>query len=166
MRSLYLVSVYLHILAAILWLGGMLFLAAVALPALRRMDDPRQRARLLSEVGRRFRVVGWACIGVLVLTGVLNAAGRWGWANLANPSFWRSEAGTLLGMKLILVTLMLAMSAYHDFALGPRLATLGHSSPGDPSLPQLRRRTVALARVEAVLGLAVVGLALLLVRPG
>jgi uncharacterized membrane protein len=34
MRTAYLLSVYLHLLAALLWLGGMLFLAVVGLAGL------------------------------------------------------------------------------------------------------------------------------------
>jgi uncharacterized membrane protein len=164
MRSLYLLSVYLHILATVLWLGGMMFLALIALPSLRRLEDAPTRARLLSEIGRRFRGVGWVAVGVLVLTGSLNAVGRWGWSTLTAPPFWSSEPGRLLSAKLVLVAVMVLLSAGHDFVLGPRVAALAASDPRDPQLARLRRGTVALARVELLLGLLVVALAVLIVR--
>ena len=61
--------VFAHIIAAIAWIGGMLFVALVLVPVLRR--GPRElRAALLDRVGRRFRTVGWAAIAVLLVTGV------------------------------------------------------------------------------------------------
>jgi uncharacterized membrane protein len=62
----YQLSVFLHILSAIVWIGGILFLALVVVPAMRGLP-PAERAALSGAVGRRFRTVGWACIGVVVV---------------------------------------------------------------------------------------------------
>jgi putative copper export protein len=62
------VRLFLHVLAATVWVGGQLTLAALV-PALRRMgpDVPRTAAR-------RFNLVAWPAYGVLVITGVWNIA--------------------------------------------------------------------------------------------
>ena len=62
------VRLFLHVLAATVWVGGQLTLAALV-PALRRLgpDVPRAAAR-------RFNVVAWPAYGVLVLTGIWNIA--------------------------------------------------------------------------------------------
>ncbi len=77
---MYHVSVFVHILSAIIWIGGMFFLALAVVPATRTM--PRsERATLFGIVGRRFRTVGWICIALLLVTGAINAAYRsitWG----------------------------------------------------------------------------------------
>ena len=41
--SLHHLSVPLHVLAALLWLGGMFFLAALGAPVLRRVEPPAAR---------------------------------------------------------------------------------------------------------------------------
>jgi uncharacterized membrane protein len=163
-RVVYLGSVFLHILAALVWLGGMLFLAIVAVPAARRLPDPRLRSALLADVGSRFRAVGWPVIGVLVVTGAWNAGSRWGWSSLVAPAFWDSRPGQLLGLKLLFVAAMVALSGLHDFVLGPRLTALGRAAPDAPGLAGLRKRTVTLARLEVMLGLAVVALAVAMIR--
>lgn len=67
-HALYLFSVWVHILAATVWIGGMLFLVLVIVPWLRRggRADP---ALFLRETGERFRNVGWTCFGLLLVTG-------------------------------------------------------------------------------------------------
>ena len=60
------VRLFLHVLAATVWVGGQLTLAALV-PALRRVgpDVPRAAAR-------RFNLVAWPAYGVLVITGIWN----------------------------------------------------------------------------------------------
>jgi putative copper export protein len=62
------VRLFLHVLAATVWVGGQLTLAALV-PALRRLgpDVPRTAAR-------RFNLVAWPAYAVLVLTGAWNIA--------------------------------------------------------------------------------------------
>jgi uncharacterized membrane protein len=76
MRELYLASVAAHVLAALVWLGGMFFLALVGAPVLRTIEPASLRGRLFRELGQWFRIVGWACIAILLLTGILNLALR------------------------------------------------------------------------------------------
>jgi copper resistance protein D len=57
--TLYYAAVTAHLLAALLWLGGMFFLGVVGAPVLRRVEPPALRQRLFHELGTRFRSVGW-----------------------------------------------------------------------------------------------------------
>jgi hypothetical protein len=56
---------------------------------------------------------------------------------------------------------MLAMSAVHDFALGP---AAGRAEPGGDAALALRRRAALNARVTAILGLVLVFVASRLAR--
>lgn len=71
MHALYLLSVWVHILAATVWLGGMLFLVLVVVPWLRK-GGGTDAAVFLRETGERFRSVGWGCFFVLLITGTFN----------------------------------------------------------------------------------------------
>ena len=57
MHALYLLSVWIHILAATVWIGGMSFLVLVVVPWLRR-GGRVEAAVFLRETGERFRNVG------------------------------------------------------------------------------------------------------------
>ena len=163
---MYYLSVYLHILSAIVWVGGMLFLSLVVVPVARNMP-PAERGALFGRIGRPFRAVGWACIVLLVVTGAINSAYRGvTWESLASGHLLASDFGRILTAKLGLVTLMVALSIWHDFVLGPASArALERKDPGAPrAVATLRWRASWAGRVNALLALLVVALAVALVR--
>ena len=60
------IRLFLHVLAATIWVGGQLVLAALV-PVLRRFGS-----EATSAVARRFNQVAWSAFAVLVLTGIWN----------------------------------------------------------------------------------------------
>jgi len=60
------IRLFLHVLAATIWVGGQLTLAAVV-PVLRRFGAEVPRA-----AARRFNLVAWVAFVVLVVTGIWN----------------------------------------------------------------------------------------------
>ena len=165
MRSLYLLNVTLHLLAALVWLGGMFFIALVGAPVLRRLEPAALRARVFGELGAAFRRVGWIAIAVLLATGALNLrfAGVLRGGALGSAAFWGSPYGRALAWKLAAVAAMLALSAAHDFVLGPRA---GRLQPGSPAALRARARAAWLARINALVGLGLVFAAVRLARGG
>lgn len=135
---------YLHVVGALVWIGGMLFVALVLVPVARGLGDPALRARLVHATGVRFRTVGWIALGLLLLTGLGNL-----W--LRPELLWAPR----FHWKLGLVILALALGAFHDFVLGPRAGAPG----ADPSV---RVRASWVARINMLVVLAVVFLGLAL----
>jgi len=166
MSGLYFANVTLHVLAAMLWLGGMLFLGIVGAPVLRAVEPPALRQQLFQQLGLRFRSVGWSAIAVLVVTGIVNLFYR-GWLQwdgvLGDARFWRTAVGHALAMKLVAVVMMVVVGLVHDFVLGP---LAGAATPGSPRAMTLRRRAALLARANALLGVIVVVAAVRLARGG
>lgn len=163
--SAYLINVTVHIFAALIWLGGMFFLALVGAPALRTVESPHLRAQLFKIIGERFRTVGWVCIAVLLITGLLNLhfRGFLSWTMLGSGNFWGSPYGKTLAVKLIGVTGMLIIQTVHDFFHGPAASRL---APGSEPALRMRRHAALMARVSAILGVIVVLAAVRLARPG
>lgn len=165
-RHVYQLGVFVHILGAIVWVGGMLFLALVAVPALGPLAGP-ERARLLAGLGRRFRTVGWIAVALLLVTGLFNSAFRGvTWESLASGRLFESWFGRAFAIKLALVATMLIISVLHDFVVGPASvrALEGADPTTDSDAARLRRQASWLARVNTLLALLVVGLAVALVR--
>ena len=158
--------VFLHIVAATVWIGGMVFVALVLVPVLRR-ESPELRAALLDTAGRRFRTVGWVALGVLLVTGVWNLRNRgMPWDTIISAEVFAGRFGRILLVKLLLVLATLALSAVHDWVLGPAATRRAQqSSPATQErAARLRRGASWVARLNALVALAIVFLAVALVR--
>ena len=166
MRFLYLLSVWTHILAAAIWIGGLFFIVLVVVPWLRRGGEGAVDAgAFLSDTGKRFRAVGWICFALLLLTGTFNL-----WVRgvtltpLLDPLWWGSPLGMAVGLKLAVFVLVVAVSAVHDFVLGPRATEVMQADPRSDEATRLRRQASLLGRLNGVLGLVLVALGVVIVR--
>ena len=93
------IRLFLHVLAATVWVGGQITLAALV-PVLRRLgtEIPRTAAR-------RFNLIAWPAFGVLVLTGI--------WNIVAVRSQITGGYETTLVVKLIVVAISGITAALH-----------------------------------------------------
>ncbi|HEY7535546.1 MAG TPA: DUF4149 domain-containing protein [Thermodesulfobacteriota bacterium] len=167
MDLFYILVVLIHLLAAILWLGGMFFIAIVIVPVLRRLEPPQIRIEVLSTTARRFRIVSWIALLVLVVTGALNSINRGITLNIISTGvIFSTHFGKVLTLKVVVVLFMLVLSSIHDFLLGPRLTELISSSKSNsdfsPAIKKYRRLVSLLARINALLGIMIVACAVML----
>src|SRR3990167_5383061 len=167
MQTLYAVSVYLHIISATVWVGGMFFLILVLIPVLRKPEFRGLFPTLFYQAGVRFRLVGWISLVLLIITGTFNLSYRgFGFADLTTGRLFAGPFGHTLLVKLIAVGLILIVSAVHDFWLGPRATELIREDPLSPCGRRLRQAAVMMGRLNFILALLAVFLAVILVRGG
>lgn len=164
MHLLYLLSVFLHILAATAWVGGMVVLIAVLVPWLRR-GDRAKAAVVLRETATRLRDIGWICFAVFAVTGSFNLWVRGvRLASFRQPAFLASPFGQTVCYKLGLFVLIVGLSALHDFWVGPRAARILEAQPQSPEAEIWRRRAGRMGRLNALLALLIVFVGVMLVR--
>ena len=65
---------FLHVSAAIVWLGGVSFMLFALRPAAMALPPP-QRLPLMAQVLQRFFLLVWPCIGLLLVTGLVMLMG-------------------------------------------------------------------------------------------
>lgn len=163
--SLYHLSVFIHVLSAMFWIGGMLFTAAVLVPASRHKLLADKKGEFFALVGRKFSRISWVLFLVLIVTGITNLLSRgYTFANLISPDFWNSHFGSMLFIKLHLFGLVLILSGIHDFYAGPRAADLMDENPDAPKTKRFRKISSWIGRVNLLLGLAILFYAIRLVR--
>lgn len=164
MHALYYSSVVLHVLAAITWIGGMFFLMLVVVPWLRGRDRA-SAALFLRETGTRFRTVGWACFAILLVTGTFNLWVRGvRLSSFTDPVWLGSSFGRVIVLKLAVFAVVIAISAVHDFLYGPRATRAIEADPRSAESERFRKLASRLGRVNAVLALVLVLLAVAIVR--
>jgi putative copper export protein len=141
----------LHLIAAAVWAGGMVFLG-LAVGAARGTLADRERIALFRRLGRRFLVVGGIAIAVLIATGTDMASDR-----LASfGDLFDTEYGKRLAEKLGVVALVIALTAFHSLVQGPALSRLRERAlehPDDPELAAAIRRKAARAGIVSALNL-------------
>ena len=142
---MYLTSVFLHILSAMTWIGGMVMFVGAVMPVLKRRGV-EEREAFLSEFGPRFGRVAWTSFSVLIVTGVINLAMRGVHFSDFLREEWRASSfghGVLLKLGLVLLALVLSL-------LHTRVVS--------------RTRARWLGRLGLLVGLVIVAVAVALVR--
>ena len=158
---MYFLSVWLHILAAAVWVGGLIYTAAVAVP-FALTHEVTERQRILRGLARRFRWIGWGSIGVLFITGLGNLTLRLSPIKFSqilngdvfNPQKVEQLIAIWLPWKLMLVIVMIGLMAFHDITsiqAAKRHQGSPESAPGD----RMGSRAAALATLVAILVLYV-----------
>jgi uncharacterized membrane protein len=160
----FVISMWLHLLAAIVWIGGLAFIAMVLVPTLRDPTVRPQAVALLRLSGRKFQRIAYATFVTLAVTGVLNLFLKTGGSWSAIGALLPTGYGRLLVAKVLVVLAIVALSLYHDLVAGPAAARAMEADPTSAAARNLRRRASMLGRANMLLSLVVLTLALLLVR--
>ncbi len=140
----------LHLIAAAIWAGGLLFLG-LSVGAARRTLGDAERIAFFRAIGRRFLIVGGIALLVLIATGSDMVSDRNAWDTLGEGTY----GGTLLA-KLILVGVVIVLTLVHSLVQGPALSRLREQAaarPDDVALAAEIRRKAALAGVVSLLNL-------------
>jgi len=110
-----------HVLAAVAWVGGMLFAVAVLRPSLAVLDPP-QRLALHRQVFRRFFLVIWHAMPVALLTG---------WALLFG--WYGGFAGSPWHVHLMQLTALTMTAVFISIVAGPWRTLRAAMDRGDPA---------------------------------
>ena len=144
-----LVILWLHVVGAVVWIGGLAWQSHVLLPLARRGE-----VTIFAEAARRARPVTWTAICLVVLTGFYNVT-------QLGPieRVMQSGAGVMVAGKFILVIALAAIMGQRDFAqlalLRGALASNADPQPALRSITRMDRIVLLVALVVIYLGLAI-----------
>jgi uncharacterized membrane protein len=152
------VAYWIHMIATVVWVGGLAALGFVVLPSARQALDAGAFAVFLEKVQRRLDPLSWLSLAVLVATGLFQmSASPFYKGFLAINNRW---AVAILS-KHALVGLMIAVSAYMTWVLLPnlrRIALLEARGRGTSEAERLRNRELFLLRLNLAFGILVLAL--------
>lgn len=142
---MYAAAITLHLLAAILWIGGMFFAYVCLRPSLPETLEPPLAARLLNASLRRFFRWVWGAVVVLLVSGFYMALERY---DLGAAPLW-------LYVMIALGIVMMLLFAHLFFAPFQRLAnaiSAGESDKIGAAIGQIR----TIVAINLVLGIVLV----------
>lgn len=153
---LYLIRDFLHLLATVTWIGGMIYINLALMPGLTAIDPP-QRGKLMGAVGKRFAILSWSSVLILLITGYLKT-----------PEGMLFETLTSYGMTLTVkhftIMGMMVVGIYISLVIVPQMGTLA-PKPGEPPSPDFikaQKRLPMLSVTNMILGIVVLFCAALL----
>ena len=149
---------WLHMLATVVWIGGLVSLVILVLPAAKRVLEPDVFAQFLEALQRRLDPLGWLSLSVLLATGLIQMS--------ANPNYdgfltFSNRWATSILIKHVLFIGMIAVSAYMTWGLFPALRrnALLKAKGGDTlDGGKLEKRESFLLRLNLILSVLILGL--------
>jgi copper resistance protein D len=145
-RNVHLAVDFLHLVAAGLWLGGLIPLA-ILLTYLRRSGD-EPWAAAACNAGGRFSTLGIFAVGILLISGTINASFLVGEIQSLTDTLY----GQLLLFKIALFAAMVCLAAINRQRLLPQLCKGDEAGQSIPTVQRLVRSILA----ELMLGLGIV----------
>lgn len=146
---IYALTTMLHVLSAVIWVGGMFFAWMVLRPVAGAQLDPMARIRLWAAVFGRFFPWVWAAIVILLVTGFLMlfaVLGGFGGAH------WSVHVMLALGLVMMLLFAHLFFAPYRRLR---RAAEQGDEAAGLRAMGQAR----LFVGINLMLGLVTVAIA-------
>lgn len=153
-------SNFLHILATVVWIGGIIMILLVILPGAKVVLESKSLVnKLMKDISRRFTSMANISIFVLIITGIVitkynkNFTGFFDFSNFWNISIF---------IKHFFVTTMIIIHFYRGLILNPRIVRLSAQTieSSKPSLisskaARLRIFSLNLVKTNLVLGIIV-----------
>lgn len=154
------VSLFFHLSATVVWVGGLVITAALVWPELRRgLEDHPALYRLLDRLRKRFAVWSNLSLAVLIVTGLTQMS--------LDPNYdglmqFDNEWSRVLLVKHLVIVVMVASGITLQYGIAPaleRATLLAEHGRNDPAEWQkLRRREIRLTWLNVLLGIGVLGL--------
>ena len=140
---------FLHLLAAVTWIGGIIFMNLILFPS-QSTIDPGQRGKLFGAVVKRFLIIVWVSVIVLLLTGLYKTPA----SMLFNPE---SRYGFWLTIKHAAILLMIFFGLMVTFVVFPKLHKLAPKPGEQPSIEfvKTQKNMSLIARTNMILGIIV-----------
>ncbi len=159
------ITPWIHIVAVTVWLGPQFFMFLVTVPAVRVIEDPEVRLRVMRVIVQRFGWLAWGAMAVIVLSGVSNLfqeADEFG-------HLWDTEYRyfQIFSTKMVLVGLMVILTALHTFVIGPKQLRLLEEMRSDSTeAAGLRRVSIIVSSLTLLVSIAAVYAGALLANHG
>lgn len=147
---------WLHMLATVVWLGGIAAIAILILPAAKRVLNPFDQLAFIESIQRRLEPLAWFSLAILIVTGLFQLS--------INPHYdgFLSTSGqwslTIL-TKHMLVILMIVVSAIQTWEVLPAirrgLMRIEKGQVDETEVKRLQKRETLLLRLNISLSILI-----------
>ena len=164
MISWQILSLWLHLIAIAVWLGGIVFFLVVFAPAVRELN-PGTGIQALNQGRINLEAVSWAAITLVLITGIVNLILRKQASAATEGEFYTA----ILSVKLFLFLAMVVHHCLQVFKYAPSIGALTEETPTESAswpepLLSVWQKWFTLLKINAGIGPVVTLLGLALVK--
>lgn len=142
------VSVWIHLFAAVVWIGGIFFILFVALPGAK--ETLEQPGKLMGALSKRFVPLANISIFLIFATGILMSLLN---HSLSEITSLGSAWSRMLSVKFILALIMAGIHFYRGLVLAPKITRLTAEGGHSEKVSGLQRLSLNFVKVNFILGL-------------
>ncbi len=148
---------WLHMLATVAWIGSIVSISILVLPAARKSLKPADQLAFIESMQKRLEPLAWFSLGLLIATGLFQLS--------ANPHYngffdVSTQWSLAILVKHGLVGLMVVVSAVQTWEVLPAIRrTLMRREKGasEEEMLQLKKREERLLRMNFILSMLILG---------
>ncbi len=160
--SLFILSLshFLHLMATVIWIGGIMMILLVILPGAKEsLESALMTKRLMKEITKRFTPLANISILIMIATGIVITHYEQNFTGFLNfNNFWN----VVMFLKHLLVALMVFIHFYRGWILNPKIGRLSsrinqskEASSLSSRVARLQNFSLDLVKTNLVLGTVV-----------
>jgi len=153
MNYLILTSVinFIHLFATVAWFGAMTTNAFILVPSVREALEPPVAGKLMGAVMRRFRILVYTSIAVLVVTGIgMTRIDKHFMGYMQFKNLW----STISSIKHVLIIIIVVLVIYAFEGLARKVSRLAAKGPS-PELARLQKKQIMFSYIGLVLAIII-----------
>ncbi len=147
MKELIIACYWIHLVAAVLWIGGIIFIIFIAIPSSRQVLGA-ESGKLMGEISKRFTPLANYSIILLFVSGIVLAGLN---KQFSGVRILESNWTMALILKLVLFFSMTAIHFYRGLVLVPKIMRTATRT----EKTALQKLSINLVKVNFTLGLSV-----------
>ncbi len=142
---------WIHLLATVLWFGGMMANMFVFMPTTLKVLDPPNAGKLMGTIMKKFRGIVYTCFGLLAVTGVLIGLKHHKALNPGELNLLWVKAARL---KHIIIIILLLLVIYAFEILARKAGKLAVKGPS-PELAKVQSQQKAIGFASFIISLII-----------
>jgi putative copper export protein len=156
------ILLWVHLIFIAIWVGSQVLTGFAVVPAVRNIRDRDDRMTVLRTFTRRFSIIAWGSLLIILLTGGAMTGDRIDTIKGSVDSIYDWRWGWIFSIKMALVVVMAGLVALHSFVLGPRLMDLNQRAVeqiagGDARIRSLQIQSGIVAGLGLLVSFLVLG---------
>ena len=144
------IFIWIHLLSAVVWVGGIFFVLFVALPAAKRILD--QPGKLMGAIGKRFVPLANISILLILISGISMTLTSHSFSEVVSLNSSWSQS---LLIKILVALTMMSIHFYRGLILTPKIEKLTAEGSSTEEVRKLQHLSLNLVKTNFALSMVV-----------